>query len=145
MSVPRKYKSNLVIVNKKSNFKSHLTRCQLIIDNVDFDEVVLRAIGKATHRAEHLAEQLNQNNYRTFEIEKSPFLVDLIDDKSKRPIQGAEQDLFSPDTPNVEIKKITKVPGVEIRVKKSKLELARSKGLKNLENLPKPGEKRKRT
>lgn len=116
--------SNEVVVNNKTNFKCHLVKCQDIMDNIHFDQVVIKAMGKATTRAINLALQLNLNNYNTFELSTRTYSVDILEDKVKRKIIGAEKDVFDPDEVDVKLsKKITHVPAIEIIVRKSKLEL----------------------
>lgn len=132
----RKHNSNEVIVNTKSNFKSHLVRCQSILDNTTFDEVVIKAMGKATTRAANLAVHLNANNFNTFHLESKTYTVDVIEDRSLagKPIKGANKDGFNPDAIDTTIEKKTHIPAIVIRVRKNELEIksmatARKRGL----------------
>lgn len=126
----RKYNSNEVIVNNKSNFKSQLVKCQSIMDNTRFDDLVIRAMGKATCRAMNLALQLNLNNYETFELKPKTFSVELKEDNLKRPVRGADKDGFDPKSVDVTGKKTYFVPAIEIVVRKSEIEIERVKQIK---------------
>lgn len=84
----RGYRSNDVIVNTKSSFKSHLVRCQALIDNIHFDEIVLKSMGKATVRAANLAIQLNLNNYNSFELKPFLMTAEIHEDKQRKHYQG---------------------------------------------------------
>jgi DNA-binding protein len=126
----RKLNSNEVIINNKSSYKCHLVRCQTILDNIHYDKVVLKAMGKATNRAASLAIQLNANNYNTFEIKPKTYSVELIEDNSKRPLRGADKDGFDPDAVDISKKKLKYVPAIEINVCKSKWEIEKIKRLR---------------
>lgn len=128
-----RFKSNQVIVNTKSSFKCHLARCQSIIDDTNHSELVLKGVGRAIPRAVNLAIQLNANNCNTFEVEPNTFTANMLDDVSGRPIVGATKDTYLPDdATDKPIKKISRVPGISIRVRKSKLELEKVKKVKDL-------------
>lgn len=119
-----KYKSNEIIVNTKSNFKSHLVKCQSIMDNSQYDELVLKGLGKATTRALNLALQLNLNNYKTFDLIPTTYSVEIYDEsKSMKRIKGTDRDQFDPDDIDITKRKVTFVPAIEIVVRKSKIEL----------------------
>lgn len=123
----RKYNSNIVIVNNKSNFKSHLVKCQTIMDNIHNDELLIKAIGKATDRASNLATQLNANNFNTFELETRSHKVRLLGNKMTIPIKGANKDGFNPDEIDIadDKLKIIEIPSIEIKVRKHKIEIER--------------------
>lgn len=123
-SLKRKIDSNEVIVNTKSNFKCHLVKCQGILDNIHHDEVVIKAMGRATSRAIILANQLNSNNHNTMELKPRTYSVDILEPKDKRPIIGTDKDNYDPDDPHVKNStRVTHVPAIEIIVRKNKLEL----------------------
>lgn len=127
----QKYNSNQLVVNTKSNFKSHLVKCQTMIDNIQFDEIVLRGMGKATSRAINLALQLNSNNHNTFELKPKTYSVKIMEDKVNQHIRGSNRDNFNPDSIDLEkAKKVTHIPAVEITVRKSKTELDKTKSAK---------------
>lgn len=135
-SLKRKLNSNEVVVNRKSNFKSHLIKCQNILDSTNFNEVVIKAMGKATPRAANLAVQLNANNHNTFQLQVKTYNVEIIEDQSRlgKPILGGDKDGFDPDSIDISVEKITDIPGLEIRVRKNELEIkameaARRRGL----------------
>lgn len=121
-ALKRKHKSNEVVVNNKSNFKSHLQRSQEILDNTHFDELVLKAMGKATTRAVNLALQLNKNNFNTFEIKPNTYCVEIFQDKTKR-LKGANKDGFDPDSVNIEDQEKAFIPAIEIVVRKNRVEI----------------------
>lgn len=131
IGIKEKYKSNELVINNKSSFKSQLVRCQAIMDNIYFDELVLRAMGKATCRAVNLALQLNLNNYETFELKTSTYTVEILEDKSKKPIHGVDLDNFDPEKVDITSKKVTQIPAIEIIVRKNQLELNRIQKIKN--------------
>jgi len=134
----RKYKSNVIIVNTKSNFKSHLVKCQTIMDDVGFEELVLKAMGKATTRASNLALQLNSNNHNTFEISPSTYSVERREFKHRKVIRGAQKDKFDPDDVEVDKKKVVYIPAIQIIVRKNELELEKTRSAKRLlESQPK--------
>lgn len=122
-NLKRKQNSNEVIVNNKSNFKSHLVKSQTILDNIHFDELVLRAMGKAIQRARNLASQLNVNNYNTFDVSEKSYTVDIVEDKPRKTLKGANRDSFDPDAIDVTNRRVTQVPIIEIIVRKSKAEI----------------------
>lgn len=124
------YKSNLVAVNNKSNFKSQLTKCQNIIDNIHFTELIIKGMGKATCRASNLAIQLNLNNHNSFELKPRIYSVDILEDKIKKPIKGADKDSFDPDKVDMEDKRLVHVPAIEIIVRKNKIELDKIANIK---------------
>lgn len=122
-----------VIVNNKSNFKSHLVKCQLLMNDLNVAQIKISAIGKATFRAVNLALQLNKNNHDAFQIQASTHSVHLIEDKTKQHVIGADKDLFDPD--NIDLntaKKDTHLPAINIIVRKSERELQLVKKLTNL-------------
>lgn len=130
--IRRKYKSNEVVVNNKSNFKSHLVKCQNIMDDISFDQLVLKAMGKAIDRSWNIANQLNENNFNTFDITRKDYMIELVEDKRKKTIEKFEYDQFDPDDDKEVEKKTTRVPATEITIRKSKLELEKIKQLKKL-------------
>lgn len=117
--------SNEIVVNNKSNFKSHLVKCQAIMDNVNFDECVIKAMGRATTRAVNLALQLNSNNYDTFNLIPQTYSVEVLEypNKKNKIPTGADRDLFDPDQVDVSARTITYVPAIKISVQKSDIEL----------------------
>lgn len=124
----RKYNSNEVIVNNKSNFKSQLVRCQSVMDNIKYEELVIRGLGRATCRAINLALQLNLNNFNTFEIVPKTYSIEHNEDRVKKAIRGADKDGFDPDEVNIEVdKRATIIPAIEVVVRKNKLELGKVK------------------
>lgn len=128
--IKRGYRSNDVIVNNKSSFKSHLVRCQNLIDNIYFDEIVIKAIGKATVRAANLAIQLNLNNYNCFEILPSTMFTEVYDERHKKPLKGGDKDGFNPDAIDLKSVKPTRIPMLEIIVRKNKLEIEKTRQFK---------------
>lgn len=128
------YRSNDVVVNNKSSFKSHLVKCQKLIDNIYFDEIVIKAMGKATVRAANLALQLNYNNHNCFEIQAETMYTEIYDEKHKRPLKGADKDGFNPDAINLETVTPTKVPILEIRIRKSRFEIEKVRQFKQKSN-----------
>lgn len=131
--VKKKYKSNQVIVNNKSNFKSHLVRCQNILDNLEFDHLILKGMGKAQERAVNIANQLNENNFNTFEISTTNYIVDILEEKSKKPFNKVDYDQFDPDDDSEVATRISPIAAIEIKVKKSQLEIDKLKQLKKLD------------
>lgn len=131
--IKRKYRSNEVVVNNKSNFKCHLVRCQTIMDNNDYNELVIKGMGKATSKAINLALQLNLNNFETFDIKPRTYSVDILEDRNcyKKPIQGADRDGFDPDELDPAMtKKMIHIPAIEIKLSKSKFESDRIRNAK---------------
>lgn len=139
-TLKRSYRSNDVIVNNKSSFKSHLVKCQKLIDNVYFDEIVIKSMGKATVRAANLALQLNLNNHNCFEIIPYTMYTEIYDDLHQKPIKGADKDGFNPDAIDVKTIIPTRVPVLEIVVRKNKLEIDKVKQFMQL----KQGDKSRR-
>lgn len=131
VKLKRKLNSNEIIINNKSSYKSHLVRCQSLLDNINYDRLILKAMGKATNRATNLAIQLNANNFNTFNLQPKTYSVELVEDKSKRPIRGADRDGFDPDAIDVSNKKLRYVPAIEISVCKSKMEIEKIRQVKN--------------
>lgn len=121
-TIKRKFRSNEIIVNTRSNFKSHLVKCQEIVDNNEFETLVIKGMGKATFRAINLALELNSNNHNTFEIKPKTYSVDVLEDRDKKPIRGADRDGYDPDGFDKTRKKLTHVPAIEITVSKSRIE-----------------------
>ena len=124
----RRYKSNDIIVNNTSNFKSFLVRCQAILDDLHYNELTIKAMGKATSRALDLAIKLNENNFNTFSIKSRPFIVTTL---LKDPVVGANKDRFDPD--NDDNFQPIQQPAIEIVVRKNQIEIdmlnnARKKG-----------------
>lgn len=115
----RKYQSNEIIVNNKSSFKSHLVRCQKIIDNMHYDQLVIKSVGNATTRALNLAMQLNANNFDTFELQPREFHCSMS--RKERAIRGADKDGFDPDS--ADRLKLVQLPALDIVVRKSKMEI----------------------
>lgn len=129
MNMRKKYRSNEVIVNNKSNFKSHLVKCQNIMDDLKFDQLSLKAIGKATKRASNLAVQLNRNNFDTFSISTRHYTIEILDD-DKRHLERVDYDQYDPDDEQDVERNRREIPAVEITVKKNKLESDRIRQLK---------------
>lgn len=127
----RKLNSNEVIVNNRSSYKSHLVRCQSLLDNINYDKVVLKAMGKATNRAFSLAIQLNANNYNTFSLKPKTYTVELMEDKSRKAIRGADKDSFDPEAVDPGARNLRMVPALEISVCKSQLEIEKLNQAKN--------------
>lgn len=125
--IKRGYRSNDVVVNNKSSFKSHLVRCQNLIDNIYFNEIVIKGMGKATVRAANLAMQLNLNNYNCFEIITNTMYTEVYDEKHKKPLKGGDKDGFNPDAIDLKSVKPTKIPVIEIVVRKNKLEIEKTR------------------
>ena len=134
-TLKRTFNSNQVIVNNKSNFKSHLVKCQAILDDTRYDQLLLKALGKATTRATYLANQLNLNNFNTFIIEQRNYEVEIIEDKAKRPLCGANKDSFDPEAIDIseQEKKVNRVPGIEIIVRKSPHEIDKLRQTRTLD------------
>lgn len=131
MIIPKKrYKSNEIFVNLQSNFKSQLVRCQKIMNNIEFDEVVIRGLGKAMGRSERLAQQLNENNYRTFDISKEKYTLEIEEDLKRKAIKPMDYDMYDPDDEANFIKKNSSLPALKIVVRKNKLELDKLKQLR---------------
>lgn len=135
-TIRKKYNSNEIIVNTKSNFKSHLTKCQSIMNNNQHDKLLIKAMGKATFRAINLALQLNLNNYNTFDLKPRTYTVDILEDiNGKKPLRGGDKDSFNPDDIR---KKVTHIPAIEISVLKNQLEVKKldkiKKEFKNQQN-----------
>uniref|UniRef100_A0A6G1SBT5 Ribonuclease P protein subunit p20 n=1 Tax=Aceria tosichella TaxID=561515 RepID=A0A6G1SBT5_9ACAR len=127
----RKLNSNEIVINTKSSYKSHLVRCQALLDNINYDKVIIKAMGRATNRAANLAIQLNANNFNTFDLKPETYSVELIEDKSRKPLKGADKDGFDPDAIDVSTKKLRYVPAIEISVCKSQLEIEKIRQVKN--------------
>lgn len=122
--IRRKFSSNEIVVNNKSNFKSQLVKCQNIMNNINYDELVIKAMGRATSRAINLALQLNETNYNTFEISPRTYSIEHNEDKVKQPVRGADKDSFDPDDIDINMDKQTiYIPAIELVVRKSKLEI----------------------
>lgn len=122
--IRRKFNSNEIVVNNKSNFKSQLVKCQNIMNNINYDELVIKAMGRATSRAINLALQLNETNYNTFEISPRTYSIEHNEDKVKQPVRGADKDSFDPDDIDINMDKQTiYIPAIELVVRKSKLEI----------------------
>lgn len=121
----KKYGSNEIVVNNKSNFKSHLVKCQAIMDNVNFEQCTIKAMGRATTRAINLALQLNTNNHGTFKLLPQTYSVEILEDKTRKNKipKGADRDLFDPDLVDISTKTISYVPALKIAVRKSDIEL----------------------
>lgn len=120
----KKYGSNEIVVNNKSNFKSHLVKCQAIMDNVNFEQCVIKAMGRATTRAINLALELNSNNYETFKLIPQTYTVQISEQKGKNKTpRGANRDAFDPDQVDISAKTLTHVPAIKIVVRKNELEL----------------------
>lgn len=132
MSIPtKKYKSNEIFVNRKSNFKSQLVKCQKIMDDIKFDQLVIHGLGKAIDRSINLAQELNSNNFNTFEVKRKDVIVNIKEDKRKKIIHKMDYDEFDPDDMEVANKKVvSEVPAVEIIVRKNKLELDKLKEMR---------------
>lgn len=126
----RKRNSNEVVVNNRSSYKCHLVKCQALLDNINYDKVVLKAMGKATVRASSLAIQLNANNFNTFRLEPRTYSVELTEDKSKKPILGADKDSFDPDVVDTSSRKLRFIPAIEISVRKSEMEIQKLRQIK---------------
>lgn len=124
-TIRRKYNSNEIVVNNKSYFKSHLVKCQKLLDNIQFDEIRLKAMGKAVSRANCLATQLNKNNFDTLNIRQKTMDVTIHEDKTQRPLRGANKDSFNPDAIDVTKTKDVSVPAIEITIRKHALEIER--------------------
>lgn len=123
-----KYNSNVVVVNSKSSFKSHLVKCQTIMDNINFDHLVLKGLGRATSRTINLANQLNSNNFNTFEIVTRKYSIDLNDEPKKLTKlndMNVIGDEFDPEENTV--RTLNRVPAIEIIVRKNKLEISHFK------------------
>lgn len=102
-----------------------------MIDNIQFDEIVLRGMGKATSRAINLALQLNSNNYNTFELKPKTYSVKVMEDKINQYIRGTNRDNFNPEDIDLDsAKKVTHIPAIEIIVRKNKIELDKTRSTK---------------
>lgn len=100
------------------------------MNNLKFDQCIIRAMGAATPRAVNLALQLNKNNFETFDINVKTYTVEVLDDDDKRPIEGIDRDQFHPA--NTREKYLSDVAAIEITVTKNKLELEKLKKLKKI-------------
>ncbi|KAK3728601.1 hypothetical protein QZH41_011681 [Actinostola sp. cb2023] len=72
-------KKNDVYINRKTDFKAQLERCQKILDS-RHQEVWIHGLGAAINRAINLALQLKHRGMGTIEISANTSSVDLIDD-----------------------------------------------------------------
>lgn len=99
------------------------------MDNIYFDELIIKAMGKATSRALDLAMQLNSNNFNTFDLEPKQYSVQLIENKLTKPVRGANKDGFDPDSIDIADDKLRfiEMPALEIRVRKNKIEIDKVK------------------
>lgn len=94
------------------------------MNNINYDELVIKAMGRATSRAINLALQLNETNYNTFEISPRTYSIEHNEDKVKQPVRGADKDSFDPDDIDINMDKQTiYIPAIELVVRKSKLEI----------------------
>ena len=133
-TIKRKQNSNEVIVNNKSNFKSHLVKCQKILDSIEFEKVVIKGLGRATSRAFNLAVQLNSNNFNTLNLKPKTYTVEIVENRAEKSLKGSDKDGFDPEAVNTTTELITNVPCLEIHVCKSQIEidktrLARKRGV----------------
>lgn len=133
--VKQRYKSNEIIVNNKSNFKSLLVRCQSIMDDTYMESVVIRAMGKATPRAVNLALQLNKNNFNSFLLKTKTYTVEVLDDRKNSHLFGANKDAYDPDQVDLTKQRNRRVPAIEISVKKNPLEVNQMRKLRLIETI----------
>ena len=69
-----------VYVNKKTDFKAQLARCQRLLDN-GFNELYIHGLGAALNRAINLALQLQALGNGSIEVSVNTSTVELIDDR----------------------------------------------------------------
>lgn len=130
--VKQKFKSNEIVVNNKSSFKSLLVRCQSIMDDTYMESVVIKALGKATPRAVNLALQLNKNNFNTFSFSIKTYTVEVFEDKQDKHIIGSNKDAFDPDQVDLTKQRQRRLPGLEISVIKNRLEINKMRKLRHI-------------
>ena len=73
-------RKNDVYVNKKTDFKAQLARCQRLLDN-GVNELYIHGLGAALNRAINLALQLKALGNGSIEVSANTSTVELIDDR----------------------------------------------------------------
>ena len=77
-TLPRR--KNDIYVNKKTDFKAQLARCQRILDN-GANELYIHGLGAAVNRAINLALQLKALANGSIEVCANTSTVELVDDR----------------------------------------------------------------
>ena len=72
-------RKNDIYVNKKTDFKAQLARCQRLLDNGE-NELYIHGLGAALNRAINLALQLKALGNGSIEVSANTSTVELVDD-----------------------------------------------------------------
>ncbi|XP_076754141.1 ribonuclease P protein subunit p20 isoform X1 [Xylocopa sonorina] len=68
-----------VFVTNKTNFKAQLKKCEKLLDN-GTDQVIIRGLGAAVHRACSLALQLKEIHCGSLELDIKTSTISIVDD-----------------------------------------------------------------